>query len=107
MSKEDRVYSVKIPERIASEVPNSEYTMENVENRIQKIGILIHNYEEYLNEALKCAKKLSEWGISHPWINRTDLTTERGPNTGMRSCPTKPRVDERLIGGLRMRLEIR
>lgn len=71
------------------------------------IGTLISLYERHLNETLKYAKELAELGVSHPWINRTDLTTERGPNTGMRSGPTKPRVDERLIGGLRMRLEVR
>lgn len=76
--------------------------MKSIENESKevKIGILVRTYREALDEALTAAKELSKLGVSHPWVNRTDLTTER---SGMRS----PSDDSRLIAGSRMRLEVR
>lgn len=70
-----------------------------MKERIEQIGILIHNYEMALNEALEYAKELALHGISRPWIDRTDFQS----TTKMKR---EPRIDRSLVGGARMRLEV-
>lgn len=74
--------------------------------------ILLEQYEDGLNLALEAAKRLAEFGINHMWVDRTDLHPDQGTdlevikgNTYRKGYAGK--LDDDLIGGRRIRLDVR
>ena len=66
------------------------------------IGRLIGAYRSALEEALKNAKELTEFGVERPWVLRSDAGTDSSNyylKVGLRPDP--------VISGQRIRLEVR
>ncbi len=77
--------------------------MNSSEEKDIVIGRLIGAYRSALEEALKNAKKLTEFGVERPWVLRSDAGTDSSnyyfKNDGPRPDP--------VISGQRIRLEVR
>ena len=67
------------------------------------IGRLIGAYRSALEEALKNAKKLTEFGVERPWVIRSDAGTDSN-NYYFKGDVPRP---DPVISGQRIRLEVR